>query len=116
MKHRLLRVNELVKRELGAILAREITFENALVTVRHVDVARDLKKAHVYISILGSEKAAAILETLETRRTAMQTELARRVVLKYTPHLVFHQDNSIERGVRVIDILQKIEIPASDHE
>jgi ribosome-binding factor A len=46
----------------------------------------------------------------------MQSELARHIVLKYTPQLVFHQDNSIERGVRVIDILQKIEIPASDHE
>ena len=116
MKHRILRVNELVKRELSVIIAREINFENALVTVRHVDVTKDLKKAHVYISILGSEKSAVILEQLETRRTAMQAELARHVVLKYTPQLVFHKDNSIERGVRVIDILQKIEIPANDHE
>jgi ribosome-binding factor A len=116
MKHRLLRVNELVKRELSAIIARDIVFENALVTVSHVNVTRDLKNAHVYISILGSEKPAAILEKLEARRTALQTTLARHVVLKYTPHLVFHQDDSIERGVRVIEILQKIEMPVSDQE
>ena len=116
MKHRLLRVNKLVKRELSAIIAREINFENALVTLSHVNVTRDLKKAHVYISILGSEKGAAILEKLEARRPALQAELARHVVFKYTPHLVFHQDDSIERGVRVIEILQKIETPAHDHE
>ncbi len=116
MKHRLLRVNKLVKRELSAIIAREINFENALVTVSHVDVTRDLKNAHVYISILGSEKSAAILEKLEARRPAFQAELSRHVVLKYTPHLAFHRDDSIERGVRVIEILQKIETPARDHE
>ena len=43
MKHRLLRVNELVKRELSGIIAREISFDSAIVTVNHVDVAPDLK-------------------------------------------------------------------------
>ena len=53
MKHRLLRVNELLKRELSSLIAREITFENALVTINQVDVTSDLKSAHVYVSILG---------------------------------------------------------------
>ena len=43
MKHRLLRVNELLKRELSSLIAREITFEGALVTVNQVDVTPDLK-------------------------------------------------------------------------
>jgi hypothetical protein len=38
MKHRLLRVNELLKRELSSLLVREMTFENLLVTVNQVDV------------------------------------------------------------------------------
>jgi ribosome-binding factor A len=29
--------------------------------------------------------------------------------MKYTPHLIFHLDNSIERGTRVIEIMQQIE-------
>ena len=55
MKHRLLRVNELLKRELSSLLVREMTFENLLVTVNQVDVTPDLKSAHVYISVLGSK-------------------------------------------------------------
>jgi ribosome-binding factor A len=111
MKHRLLRVNELLKRELSTIIAREITFEGVLVTVNQVDVTPDLKHAHAYVSILGKEGQAAAMAKLEENRVALQTALAKSVVLKYTPHLVFHLDDSIERGARVFEILQEIETP-----
>lgn len=109
MKHRQLRVNELLKRELSNIIAREITFEGALVTVNDVDVAPDLKSAHVYISVLGENKG--VIPRLEEHRAALQTQLSRHVVLKYTPHLAFHLDDSIERGTRVIEIMREIERP-----
>src|SRR5436190_1451441 len=99
MKHRLLRVNELVKRELSGIIAREISFEGALVTVNQVDVTPDLKHAHAYVSVLGgTDSSADVMAKLEAHRVTLQTELAKHVVLKYTPQLVFHLDDSIERG------------------
>ena len=113
MKHRLLRVNELLKRELSALLVREMTFENLLVTVNQVDVTPDLKSAHVYVSVLGSEGRKDVLPKLEANRVALQADLSKHVVLKYTPHLVFHLDDSIERGARVLEILQEIEPPPS---
>jgi len=113
MKHRLLRVNELLKRELSALLVREMTFENLLVTVNQVDVTPDLKSAHVYVSVLGSEGRKNVLPKLEANRAALQADLSKHVVLKYTPHLVFHLDDSIERGARVLEILQEIEPPPS---
>ena len=102
MKHRLLRINELVKRELSGIIAREITFDSAIVSISHVDVVPDLKNAHVFVSVLGDETGASVMAKLEAHRTTLQAELGRHVVLKYTPHLVFHLDDSIERGARVI--------------
>jgi ribosome-binding factor A len=114
MKHRQLRVNELLKRELSLIIAREITFEDALVTINQVNVTADLKNAHVYVSVLGPN--SNVLTLLESHRPALQTQLARHVVLKYTPHLIFHLDDSIERGTRVIEILQEIEPPRSQSE
>jgi ribosome-binding factor A len=114
MKHRLLRVNELLKRELSSLLVREMTFENLLVTVNQVDVTPDLKSAHVYISVLGANGHTEVLPKLEANRAALQSELAKHVVLKYTPHLVFHLDDSIERGARVLEILQEIVPPPSD--
>jgi ribosome-binding factor A len=116
MKHRKLRVNELLKRELSIIVTREITFEGALVTINQVDVTPDLKSAHVYVSVLGPGSGRDVIAQLDAHRVQLQTELARHVVLKYTPHLIFHLDDSIERGARVFEILQEIETPASEKE
>jgi ribosome-binding factor A len=109
MKHRLLRVNELLKRELSTIITREIAFQGALVTVNQVDVTPDLKNAHVYVGVVATDTPAAAIAKLEENRVVLQTQLAKHVVLKYTPHLTFHLDKSIERGARVIKILQEIE-------
>src|SRR6266536_5262707 len=109
MKHRQLRVNKVLKRELSSIVAREITFEGALVSINHVDVTADLKNAHVFVSILGTEARESVMSKLASHRPALQAELARHVTMKYTPHLIFHLDNSIERGARVIEIMQEME-------
>ena len=109
MKHRMLRVNEVVKRELSGIIARELSSEGALVSINHVDVTSDLKNAHVFVSVLGAEKAETLMKKLEEHRAAFQSELARRVTMKFTPHLVFHLDESIARGSRVVEILQQID-------
>ena len=114
MKHRQKRVNELLRRELSIIVTREIAFENALVTINQVDVTPDLKKAHVYVSFLGSGSGEKIIAELESHRVALQAEMARHVVLKYTPHLVFHLDDSVARGTRIIEILQEIETPGGN--
>ena len=109
MKHRMLRVNEVVKRELSGIIAREMSFEGALVSINHVHVTSDLKNAHVFVSVLGTEARESVMSKLASHRPALQAELARHVTMKYTPHLIFHLDNSIERGTRVIEIMQEIE-------
>jgi ribosome-binding factor A len=116
MKHRQLRVNELVKRELSAIIARELNFEGVLVSINAVDVTPDLKSAHVFVSILGAATGARVIDKLEAHRPALQAELSRHVVLKYTPHLVFHLDDSIERGARVLEILQDLEKRSGEDE
>ena len=111
----MLRVNELLKRELSGIIAREMSFGGALVTINHVDVSADLKNAHVFVSVLGSDLGENVMSKLASHRATLQAELARHVTIKYTPHLIFHLDDSIERGARVIEILQEIETPRSDH-
>ena len=115
MKHRLERVNELLKRELGDLLTREVSFEAALVTVQQVDITPDLKHAHVFVSVIGSpEQANAAMAKLHGARKTLQHALSKRVVLKYTPHLHFKLDDSIVRGTRVISILEEIDLPPDD--
>ena len=116
MKHRLERVNEVIKRELSEIISREINFSaQTLVTVHAVDVTADLRQCHVFVSVIGkTEQKARVLSELEDHRGALQRELAKREVLKYTPHLKFKLDDSIERGSRVLEIMQNLEEPPDD--
>jgi len=115
MKHRLERVNELLKRELGELLRREVSFEAALVTVQQVDITPDLKHAHVYISVMGNEaQTKAAMAKLHDSRINLQHLLSKRVVLKYTPHLHFKLDDTIERGTRIINLLESIDIPPDE--
>ena len=110
MSLRLLRVCELIKRELGVIIGREIKFEAPLVSVRAVDITPDLKNAHVFISVIGTNwQKDEALKVLNEKRQHLQYELSRRVILKYTPHLHFQLDESIERGTRVLNLIDEIE-------
>ncbi|MEI6561611.1 MAG: 30S ribosome-binding factor RbfA [Verrucomicrobiota bacterium] len=115
MKNRLVRVRELMKRELGDLIGRELTFAQ-LVTVQDVDITPDLKHAHVYVSVLGGgeEAANAVLAQLHEHRKDLQYKLSRRVILKFTPLLHFKLDTAQERGSRVIDILSNLDIPEDE--
>ena len=110
MKHRLERVNELIRRELGELITREVRFEAQLVTVQQVDVTPDLKHAHVYVSVIGPEATRhEAIATLHDARVALQRDLSKRVILKYTPQLHFKLDEAIERGTRVLNIMDQLE-------
>jgi ribosome-binding factor A len=111
MSLRLERVRELLKRELGEIIRRELPISEAgLITVNEVGVAPDLKSATVFVGVIGTpqqrQKAANLLDK-ESKR--IQGMIGRAVVLKYTPHLKFVIDEAIERGNRVLEILDEIE-------
>jgi ribosome-binding factor A len=108
---RLQRVRELLKREIGEVIRREVPVHEAgLVTVNDVDVAGDLHSAVVFISILGTaEQQKRGLTLLARHRKRIQGLVGRAVVLKYTPTLRFVIDDSVVRGNRVLDIIEELE-------
>ena len=105
------RVRELLKREVGEVIRREFPMsEVGLLTVNEVGVSSDLKSATVFIGVIGTsdqQKKAMALLAKESKR--LQGLVGRAVILKYTPHLKFVIDQSIERGNRVLEILEEIE-------
>jgi ribosome-binding factor A len=109
--HRLLRVRELLKREIGEAIRREIPVQQAgLVSVTDVDVGGDLKNAKVYLSLLGTaEQKKTAFKLLNENRPRIQSLVAKTVVLKYTPKLKFLFDESVERGNRVVRIIEELE-------
>ncbi|MBX7210846.1 MAG: 30S ribosome-binding factor RbfA [Verrucomicrobiaceae bacterium] len=109
MKHRVERVSELIRRELGAILERDFRFENVLVTIHDVSPTPDFKQAFVYLGVIGKEhEKDMVLRKLNAGRPAIQRDLYKRVKLRNSPSLVFRVDDSIERGTRVLDIINNL--------
>ena len=111
--NRITRVNEIIRRELATTmfrLAPRAGLDPGRVTVTHVETAVDLRTAKVLVSVLGSpEEQQAGLTALRRLRTEFQEALTDNVVLRYTPHLHFVLDRSVERGDRVLEILGKME-------
>jgi len=113
---RLVRVNELIKREVAAALYRvmnERGFDLSAVSVTHVITSSDLRTARVLVSIRDHVKQrAAILSKIQHHSAAIQSLLSRHVILKYTPKLTFALDESIELGDRVLKIISEMKIPS----
>lgn len=105
------RVRELLKRELGEIIRREIPIAvGGVISVNDVGLAGDMQSAKVFVSIIGTEeqkKSGA--ELLRTQVIGIQNQLGHAVVLRYTPHLKFIVDDSIARGDRVLQILDELD-------
>jgi ribosome-binding factor A len=115
--HRLLRVRELLKREIGEAIRREVPINQAgLLTVNDVEVSGDLRNATVFVSVLGNtDQQKTGLALLHRARRRIQDLVAKAVVLKYTPRLRFVVDDSVARGNRVLDIIAELErtLPAT---
>ena len=109
--HRMLRVRELLKREIGEILRRELPVDQAgLITVNDVDLSGDLRNAKVFVGFLGSaEQQRTGLALLQQNRARIQNLMAKSVFLRYIPRLHFVMDESIVRGNRVLAIITELE-------
>ena len=110
--NRLDRVNEVLKRELSELVRREITFQAKLVTIMEVDITPDLKHAHVWVGVIGTEEEQfAAIAQLHDSRKRLQHEISRRVVLKFTPQFHFKLDTTGERGDRILNLINDLGLP-----
>ena len=114
--HRHERVRELLKRAIGEAIRREIPVgDGGLITVNDVDVGGDLRQARVFISVLGNpEQQRTGLALLRKNRARIQGLVAKEVILKYTPHLRFSVDDTVERGNRVLRLIEELERSSSE--
>jgi ribosome-binding factor A len=108
---RLERVREMLKREIGEIVRREIPVGDAgLISVNDVQISSDLHSAAVRVGILGNaEQKKRAMAELHKHRKRIQGMVGSAIVLKYTPQLRFIADDSIEEGNKVIKIIEELE-------
>ena len=106
------RISQQIKRELAEMIQRnEIKDDRigGLVSITNVDVSGDLRNVKVYFSVFGEEEQKiGTLAALESAAGYLRGELCRRLGTRFAPELVFKLDDSLERGDRVTELLEKI--------
>jgi ribosome-binding factor A len=108
MSQRQDRVNELLRREISAVLARDYEWPGQLITVSEVEITQDFREARVWMSILGGH-VQPILDKLNRDHGRIQSRVMKRVVLKTTPILSFRHDSSAAKGVDMVNLLQEVD-------
>ncbi|KQM26539.1 MULTISPECIES: 30S ribosome-binding factor RbfA [unclassified Sphingomonas] len=107
---RLLRVGEQVRHILSEILARgdvhDDVLEKHLVSVTEVRMSPDLRHATVFVKPLLGKDEQIVLKALRTNTAYLQSEVARRVNLKYAAKLKFLIDESFDEGTRIEQLLR----------
>ena len=110
---RITRVNELIRRELGVQLYRIVNrpdFDAAAVTFTHALTSVDLRSCRVLVSMRGEPaEQERMLAVLKLHRVEFQEAVHQNVVLRYTPHLHFVLDHSVEQGDSVLALLNRME-------
>ena len=105
---RMRRVNEAVREVVSSALTSGTLQDPRIgfVTVTGVETSPDLRHAVVYVSVFGSESERAdSLEALTESRIDLQHEIALHLRMKNTPKLRFEYDDSVDRGMRITEIL-----------
>ncbi|MDW5595371.1 30S ribosome-binding factor RbfA [Conexibacter stalactiti] len=107
---RIRRVDEAVRAVLSDAITQELKDPRVgFVTVTAVRTSSDLRHARVYVSILGDEEArAAGLEGLRSAQGFLQRKVAAAVRMKYTPEITFAYDDSVDRGLRINELLRDL--------
>lgn len=103
------RVSELIRRELGTIIAREMDDPRvSFVSVTAVDVSKDLRNAKVYVTQIDSAADASLdVRALQKASGFLRKQLADVLTLKSIPALTFVYDNSIQRGVDLTRLIER---------
>ncbi|WP_433749852.1 30S ribosome-binding factor RbfA [Falsibacillus pallidus] len=111
MAHRMNRVGEQMKKELGDIIGKKIKDPRiGFVTVTDVEVSGDLQQAKVFITVLGDEEQREnTLKGLAKAKGFIRSEIGQRIRLRKTPELIFEFDESIDYGNRIENLLRGIQ-------
>ena len=110
MKHRIERLNALIKEELGKMFLKELDFENVLVTIMAVEISEDLVDARIKINVMPLTKFNEVAEILRRNRNHLRFLLMKRLKIKQVPQLNFEINEHPEKESEIEKIFENDKI------
>ncbi len=109
MSERMRRVNAAVREVLSEAVGELKDPRIGFVTITGVQTTTDLRQAVVFVSVLGNErKREQSIDGLQAAHGLLQARIARELRLKRTPQLTFEYDPTVERGVRMTQLIDEL--------
>ena len=119
--NRIGRINEEIQRELASLIPTvKDPRVSGMISVTAVNTTPDLRYSKIYISVLDKSDCAQVLKGLKSASGYLRRELGRALQLRYTPELTFVQDDSIDQGAHILEMLRDPDVvkpanPANEH-
>ena len=116
--NRIGRINEEIQKELASLIRnlKDPRVQDTMISITRVEATPDLRYAKVYASFLQEEKAADAMKGLKSAAGFLRRELGRALQLRYTPELVWEQDDSIVYGAKMLKLINSLEVKHDDEE
>lgn len=109
------RISEEVRREVDRIIREDVRDPRVGGTwsITRADVTRDLRYAKIRVSVLEEEQRKPLVKALKNAAGFIRRELGKSLRLRYTPELLFEEDDNIAYGVHIASILSDVK-PEND--
>lgn len=110
-KQRTDRLNSLLKEVISEVIRDDVRNPHVaeLFTVTRVDITKDLHYAKVYISVIGDDqKRAETIAALNSAAGFIAVNASKKVTMRYFPELTFRLDDSVDKHMRIQELLGEI--------
>ena len=105
------RIRKTLMKEISEIIQRHVKDPRiaGIVSVTDIDLSKDYGHAKIYVSVYGTdEEKESTMEALFDSAPRIRSEVGKRIRLRHTPELEFFRDDSLERGSKITDLINRI--------
>jgi len=117
VSNRIIRINELVQRELGDILRQRHAAEAVGITVTEVRISPDLRDGRVFVAVIGDQATVADrFRWVQRHAKEFRAELSQRITIKFLPRLTYVLDESSVRAAKLLNLIDALPPAAPEPE
>lgn len=110
--NRINRINEEIQKELSALLrtVKDPRVQDTMISITRVETTPDLRYTKVYVSFLQEERVKDAMAGLKSAAGYLRRQLGHNLKLRYSPEIVWSEDDSITYGARMLKLINSLEV------
>ena len=110
--NRINRINEEIMKELSSLLrtVKDPRVQDTMISITRVETTPDLRYTKVYVSFLQEERVKDAMAGLKSAAGYLRRQLGHNLQLRYSPEIVWSEDDSIAYGARMLKLINSLEV------